>query len=99
MQAPGDFSHNFRSQGKDDSGEFGSLEEPSIRDVSDQIALESGHAVRYRTCSWQKVNTQLERRSRLALGAHCSQDRRVTVFRIYMLGYPVIPVVGSIGLV
>jgi len=36
--------------------EIGSVEDSVDAFVSTQIALESGHQIRYRSCSWQKVS-------------------------------------------
>jgi hypothetical protein len=56
-----------------------------------QIALEDGHAIQYRTCSWQKVRRPpfpppaTTAADSLDVFTH-PLDRRVAVFRVHMLG-------------
>lgn len=66
--------HSNSSDGKDSSNEkasdpeLGRIEKPSRRDVDDdsdesitvgkQMAMEAENAIKYRTCSWQKVCSQ-----------------------------------------
>lgn len=58
MQAPEHLSSdaNHSEKAGRDRSELVSLD----GGVSDQISLENGHAVRYRTCSWQKVSPASE---------------------------------------
>ena len=47
--------------GRDEKGRkmsrLGTLtDDPEKKDVDKQIELEAGNAIKYRTCSWQKVN-------------------------------------------
>lgn len=60
--------------------------------IGKQLELEAENAIKYRTCSWQKV--------RLRLDAYCSNwltqcavDCRPALLRVHLLGHDVVPVV------
>jgi hypothetical protein len=58
--------------------------------VSEQIALEYGHDVRYRTCSWQKVCSSAFK----VLPKLICTDRCVVILRVHLLGHSIVSVVS-----
>jgi hypothetical protein len=60
---------------KDPEKAFDDGSSASVHSVSAQIAKEDGHAIQYRTCSWQKVCVYILRCRGLKLILFCADDR------------------------